>query len=650
MLCQCEDSIVTTNSYDYAKRKQLFEKLGDGSCKLKNFVKAIEFYTKALEAAQLNGESEQQLIPIYVSLYQTYTDNKQYSEAIEFMKKEYELIKDEPKEAAVTLMGLGNLLDLAGKSFWESEATFKKALDEARKAEDLSLEKDVMQKFSKFCRKNSKVNVAEMLEEEATQKGIDLNVGNFDTNEFSEDIVELSNDFDLDLQLSSDPESSDNENNRSMKVATTRKRRPAMTVKKNAKGETRLHEACISGNYQIAKMLIEQGHQINVRDNAGWLPLHEAAIHGFRDVVELLLDNGAQSAINDKGGTSCDGITPLYDAASNGNLSVVQLLLDRGAKSTVKTDFSETPLDALLRWHGDYGKNLSPTEEEFYMEIKQRLTEELKKIGIETAPKSSNTASSGYNSALSRPSLQKQSLRFETTFSEDSENEENCQETENIKRNARLEYKNAMKSLKAPKSDQNFNEKCAEAKRRSAHLARREIDIDDWLEDDLGPVRKKQKFVNQKATDGQSPAKKTPEKAFSRKTSSLLLELNSDGEKSDTSDVLDAFDVVMGADEHAGLNQKRRRNSVKSQSKVLNQPSLLDAGFSRFTTLSAVSPVKASTSSCSLNESGGQQPEKPIIIKVEVGDEKILVPVNTEAVNELQISWLSDEVARRYYW
>lgn len=48
-----------------------------------------------------------------------------------------------------------------------------------------------------------------------------------------------------------------------------------------------------------------QGHPVNVRDHAGWLPLHEAANHGYADIVELLLDNGA--LINDKGGTGCEG-------------------------------------------------------------------------------------------------------------------------------------------------------------------------------------------------------------------------------------------------------------------------------------------------------------------------------------------------------
>ena len=647
MLCRSEDSLVTTNSYDYAKRKELFEKLGDGSCKLKNFVKAIEFYCKTLEAAQLSGEKEQQLIPIYVSLYQTYIDNKQYNEALEFMRKEYELIQDEPKEAAVTLMGLGNLLDLAGKDFWEAETMFKKALNEAKKAEDLTLEKEIMRKFLKFCRKRNRINVAEMMEQEATQKGIDLNLECEDT-ECTEDLVELSNDFDLDLQLSSDPESSDDENKRVKKTENTaRKRRPAITVKKNAKGETKLHEACINGNYQLAKMLIEQGHALNVRDNAGWLPLHEAAIHGFRDVVELLLDNGGQTAINDKGGTSCDGITPLYDAASNGNLSVVQLLLDRGAKSTVKTDFNETPLDALLRWFGDYGQNLSPSELEFYTEIKLRFEEEFKKIGVDISAKKLNTASSGYNSAPLRNSQQK---RSETNFSDESEN--SGENSEEIKKNARMEYKNAMKSLKTSKPDQNFTRESLESKRRSAHLMTREVEVDDWLEDDLAPMRKKQKFLENNLPNVQSPLKKTPEKNFARKPSNLLLDFDSDGDKSDANDdAPNAFDVVMNAGDYL-IAKPKRRNSTKSLSKPPSQPSLLDSGFSRFLgqrEVYASSPAKASTSGSSLNDSSVHVIEKPMIIRVQVGDEKILVPVTNEAAGELNISWLTEEVARRYY-
>lgn len=193
------------------------------------------------------------------------------------------------------------------------------------------------------------------------------------------------------------------------------------TFKKNAKGESKLHEASITGNYQLAKLLIDQGHPINVRDNAGWLPLHEAAIHGHRDIAELLLDNGGKAMINDKGGSSCDGITPLYDACSNGNLSVVQLLLERGAKVSVKTDFGENPLDSLLRWFDEYGRKLNGPELQFYEVVKDQLKSRLEKLGVDTKI---NEFSSGYSSGktqCSRRSERSQSRRLNADFSDDSQ-------------------------------------------------------------------------------------------------------------------------------------------------------------------------------------------------------------------------------------
>lgn len=658
-LCKCEDELVTTNAYDYAKRKELFEKLGDGSCKLKNYSKAIDSYLKMLEAAKLNGESEHSLIPIYVSLYQTYIDNQDYSNALEFLQKEYELIKNEPKEACTTLTSIGNLSELAKKSFWDVDQIYRRALTEARKINDESLEKVVLIKLVKLCRNHKMISLAEILEEEASEKGFELTETSDDA-EYSEDIPDISNDIDLDLQLSSDPESSDNEQTRSINPSsTTRKKRPSMTVKKNSKGETRLHEACINGNYQLAKMLIDQGHTINVRDNAGWLPLHEACIHGFRDVVELLLDNGAQLAINDKGGTSCDGITPIYDACSNGNLSVVQLLLDRGAKATLKTDFNETPLDALQRWHAEYGPKLNAVEKGFYEEIKQRLMNHLEKVGMETNKNvtSFSACSSGYNSGQTRRSQtsQRSNLRFNCDRSDsDSDSKENH---DTIKKSARQDYKSVMQRLKNPNKDQHYIlDNIAEMKRRSAHLTVQEVDPDDWLDDDLGPTRKKQKIFNDKMPENSResspdlidlPIKQTS--SFTRKPSSNS---DSDGNSSiDYNEVQagDAFDVVMNAAASSNMRKKkkRRNSTVKLPSGSTSQSSLLDAGFSRFegsTRKPSVSPGKISSLNFSPNK-----PQKQLIIKVQIKDEKIIVPVNKDAANELNISWLMEEAARRYY-
>lgn len=637
-----------TNSFDYTKRKELFEKLGDGSCKMKNYSKAIEFYLKTLEAAQLDGDGEHKLIPIYVSLYQTYIDNKEYEAALEYMNKEYELIRGESKEACATLLALGNLLDLAGKDFWEVDSMYRKALEEARKSADRTMEKNVIVKLIKLCTKRGMSNLAEILEQEATEKGIELNESTDDT-DYSEDIPDISNDISLELLLSSDPESSDNDDQKTV-VSSSRKKRPALTVKKNAKGETKLHEACINGNYQLAKMLIDQGHAVNVRDNAGWLPLHEASIHGFRDLVELLLDSGAQSAINDKGGTSCEGITPLYDAASNGNLSVVQLLLERGARATVKTDFNETPYEALIRWNSEFGHKLSPSEKEFYETIKQRLMESCEKVGIDTSAKHLNTSSSGYQSAKLRNSQsceQRTDLRFNTSFSDDESSDER---KDSVEKNARLEYRNVMSRLKNPhKNQQVIFDDPIEVKKRSAHLTAHEVDPDEWLDNDLAPSRKKQKFYNEKDLEERSPLTPTTVKSIGRTSSSVIIDSDSDSE------AVDAFEVVMNAANTSKHRAKRRSSIPKPQRRQSIQPSLLESGFARLVEAVDVTEVRSpepSSNNTSLNTTLNRSnvTEKPLIIKVQIDDEKVIVPVVREAANELKISWLVEEAARRYYW
>lgn len=153
-----------------------------------------------------------------------------------------------------------------------------------------------------------------------------------------------------------------------------------LIIKRNNKGETQLHQACIAGNVELVQRLLDQGHVVNVRDHAGWIPLHEACNHGFRNIVEILLDRGALAVINDKGGTSCDGITPLYDACSNGFLDVVELLLERGADVTLKTDFGDTCLNGLDAWRGK--ATLNEGEQAHYEQIRATILNRLSKVGI----------------------------------------------------------------------------------------------------------------------------------------------------------------------------------------------------------------------------------------------------------------------------
>lgn len=165
---------------------------------------------------------------------------------------------------------------------------------------------------------------------------------------------------------------------------STRRKPSRMIVKRNKKGESQLHTACISGNSALVQHLLDQGHPVNTRDHCGWLPLHEASNHGHLEIVQLLIQAGA--LVNDRGGTSCDGVTPLYDAAANGHLETVQFLLDSGASPVAKTDTGETALEALKKWRvscsgSDVDLDSSSTRVDVYQRLVERMGQALAKSG-----------------------------------------------------------------------------------------------------------------------------------------------------------------------------------------------------------------------------------------------------------------------------
>lgn len=319
-MCKAENALITTDSEDLVERKKLYEKLGDGACKLRNFNSAIGYYKKMLEAAEKNGDNGHQLVPVYVSLYQTYKDMGEYNLALDFMKKEYELSKDVPAEKFSTLLGIAETESLAGKDFWAVDSTYEEAKRVAQTMSNKKKEKRVILKQLELREKHGMSTLADIMREELKSSEFDaLDFGDDeDSNdgmnaESSEEVntPDVGDDICLDELSDSASEHEDDERTPVVSANQTRtlRKRGFFSVKKNEKGESQLHRACIAGNLAMARRLIDQGHPVNVRDHAGWLPLHEASNHGFKEIVELLLDHGA--LINDKGGTGCEGISIL---------------------------------------------------------------------------------------------------------------------------------------------------------------------------------------------------------------------------------------------------------------------------------------------------------------------------------------------------
>lgn len=158
-----------------------------------------------------------------------------------------------------------------------------------------------------------------------------------------------------------------------------------------ADGSAPLHLCTTAQSFQCAKLLLEGGAEVNVRNKESRLtPLHVAARRGLEEHVELFLSHGADVlATNQEGETplnaACGGAerlseagrylrviqklldaganprtagrkqhTPLHNACSNCCHRIVDVLLQHGAKADVANCAGYTPMDCLLQVVEDY--------------------------------------------------------------------------------------------------------------------------------------------------------------------------------------------------------------------------------------------------------------------------------------------------------
>jgi len=96
---------------------------------------------------------------------------------------------------------------------------------------------------------------------------------------------------------------------------------------KDSDGEFALLRA--GGNYQIAKLLLEHGADVNMQNYSGDFALIQAVKNNKKDIIELLLKHGAD--VNNY--SNKQGITALDHAIKNNNQEIIELLKSRGAKT-----------------------------------------------------------------------------------------------------------------------------------------------------------------------------------------------------------------------------------------------------------------------------------------------------------------------------
>ena len=89
-----------------------------------------------------------------------------------------------------------------------------------------------------------------------------------------------------------------------------------------------LAHATMCGKWDIAKLLIAEGVDVNVKNLRGMTPLHEAALRGLKEIIELIIDNGADVNAKDSMGT-----TPLDWAEEEKDKEIADLLRKHGGKT-----------------------------------------------------------------------------------------------------------------------------------------------------------------------------------------------------------------------------------------------------------------------------------------------------------------------------
>jgi ankyrin repeat protein len=89
-----------------------------------------------------------------------------------------------------------------------------------------------------------------------------------------------------------------------------------------------VHFAAASGNGDLVKLLIEHKANVDEKDPEGWLPITIAAARGFCNVIDILIERGA-----DINGAVETGLSALSIACSKGHTAIVKRLLDAGARS-----------------------------------------------------------------------------------------------------------------------------------------------------------------------------------------------------------------------------------------------------------------------------------------------------------------------------
>ncbi|XP_074842574.1 tonsoku-like protein [Carettochelys insculpta] len=656
----------------------LCEQLGDLFSKHGDYRRAVEFYQRQLRYAESLQKPEQELAVIHVSLATTFADLREPGRAVQHYQTELALRRGNPLEEGKTWLNIALAREEAGEGYEALEPCFQSALRCAEQAGEPRLQRQILQHLHPLQQKWGRPEAPDTL---ARLQGLCRSQGWSSTGdsrgeeeeEEEEDSSEPLEESELELS-ESDGEEDDLDG---YSKSVPGRRRIAKWNRRNDRGETPLHRACIDGNLRRVHFFLEQGHPLNPRDYCGWTPLHEACNHGHLEIVRLLLERGA--SIDDPGGPGCEGITPLHDALNCGHFDVAELLLQRGASAVLRNAKGLSPLGTLREWVRMYGRDLDQETRQRCRAMEQLLKEAVVGRAAEVAqPPQDVPQSQLFDAELSEPltpphsavAPQPQSVGPSTKATAPcriltqrggqgpecwAKLDECMTPLQPVKKRQRLlslrapgeesrvpgflgraepglppagtgqaKYEAAIHGVGSAQSCQVPEPVPAEASARPALIPAEEYVGDDWLEDDLGASREPCKRSHRRPGESGS---------------------DSGGTSGSESDGAAPFP--------AALPQKRRaRQSRLTQ--IVDRTSL---GRSRGGQ-ALVAPEPAA--GLRPVDGSGEAPQAPLLaaaptrpppirVRVRVQDNVFLIPVPHSGLERCPVAWLAQQAAQRHY-
>lgn len=110
---------------------------------------------------------------------------------------------------------------------------------------------------------------------------------------------------------------------------------------------TPLHLAAFRANEAAARLLPNNGVDINYCPHSSGTPLFSAVGSGDVSIVRLMIERGADASFKHK----YTGSTPLHQAVNSGKIGVIKYFLEVGCDTTVTNRAGFTPI-----YHSYYGK------------------------------------------------------------------------------------------------------------------------------------------------------------------------------------------------------------------------------------------------------------------------------------------------------